>query len=337
MLSERVIALDAMGGDNAPLQIIQGGVNAAEKFDVKILLVGNESIIKEHLKDMSYNKDKIEVIHADEVITAHDSPTEAIKNKKNSSMMVGLKLVKEQKAKAFVSAGNTGALLAGATVSVGRIKGIDRPAIATLFPNERNFTFLIDSGANAEVKPHYLAQFALMGFIYMQSIMGIDNPKVGLLNIGSEEEKGNTISKEAFKILRESDLNFIGNVEGNGFAKGDADVVVCDGFTGNIVLKFAEELSMSLFRVIKKEITASFISKLAASILSPSFKRIKKRMDSSEYGGAPLLGLNGLVVKAHGSSNDFAIENAIKQCVNFIDSDIVDKIAKKIQESNFSN
>lgn len=327
------IAVDAMGGDNAPFEIVKGCIEAVneDKDNIIISLVGNEDIIKKELQKYSYNKDKIKVVNATEIIETCDVPTIAIKKKKDSSMVVGLNLLKEEKAEAFISAGNTGALLTGATVKIGRIKGIERPALGTLLPNEKGgASFLIDSGANVDSKASYIEQFAKMGSVYMENIIGIKNPKVGLVNIGAEKEKGNMLTKEAYELLENSDINFIGNIEARDIPLGLADVVVCDAFVGNVILKFAEGLGKMLLNMIKKELMSGLITKIGAFLSLKAFKRLKKNLDYAEIGGAPFLGLKALVVKAHGSSDSKAIKNAVLQCKIFIEKDIVNKIQEKI-------
>ena len=323
------IAVDAMGGDNAPFEIVKGAVEAVNEFGSNIILVGIEDRINEELKKYTYDKEKIEVCHASEIISTEEVPTTAIRNKKDSSMVVGLNLVKKGEASAFISAGSTGALLTGATVIIGRIKGIERPALGTCLPTLKGFVFLLDSGANVDCKPSYIVQFAKMASVYVENVMGIKNPKVGLVNIGVEEEKGNALSKEAHELLKETDINFVGNVEAREIPLGAADVVVCDGFVGNVILKFAEGLSKAILKIIKNEITAG-VYKFAALALSKPFKNIKTRFDSEEVGGAPFLGLKALVVKAHGSSKAKGIKNAIKQCTIFVENDIVLKIEEKL-------
>lgn len=323
------VAVDAMGGDNAPLEIVKGAVEAVKEFNVNIVLVGVYDSIKRELDKYEYAKEKIEIVNASEIISTDEVPTTAIRNKKDSSMVVGLNLVKKGEASAFVSAGNTGALLTGATVIIGRIKGIERPALGTCLPCKTGFTFLLDSGANVDCKPVYIEQFAKMGSVYVENVMGVNNPKVGLANIGAEKEKGNTLTKEAYLILENSNVNFIGNIEPRDVPYGNADVVVCDGFVGNVILKLSEGLSMVLLSVIKSEITSG-VYKLAAAMLKKPFMNIKKRFDADEIGGAPFLGLKSLVVKAHGSSKSKAIKNAVKQCMIFTENDIVGKIQEKL-------
>lgn len=323
------IAVDAMGGDHAPVEIVKGCVEAVQELNVHVTLVGLETTVRQELDKYTYDKDKITIVNATEVIGTDEVPTTAIRRKKDSSMVIGLHLVKEGKADAFVSAGSTGALLTGATVIIGRIQGIERPALGTCLPDKKGFTFLIDSGANVDCKAKYLEQFAKMGSVYVEHVMGKENPRVGLANIGTEEEKGNALTKETYALLKNADIHFVGNVEAREIPFGEADVVVCDGFVGNVILKFAEGLSLALLSIIKGEITAGAY-KLAASMLQKPFLNIKKRFDADEIGGAPFLGLKALVVKAHGSSKAKAFKNAIKQCVIFVENDIVTKIAEKL-------
>ena len=250
-----VVAVDAMGGDNAPFEIVKGVVEAVKLYPVKVLLVGKEDIVNKELVSYTYDKDSIEVVNADEVIGTDEAPTEAVRHKRNSSMMVGLGLVKENKASAFISAGSTGALFVGGTVTVGRIKGIDRPALATCLPTLKGFSLLLDSGANVDCKPQYLEQFAKMGSVYAENVLGVKNPTVGLANIGIEKEKGNMLVKEVYGLLENSDINFIGNAEIVDIPYGAADIIVCDGFEGNTILKLTEGLSKALLTLIKGEIT----------------------------------------------------------------------------------
>ncbi len=329
MSKKITVAVDAMGGDNAPFEIVKGAVEAVNELGVNIKLVGIESTVKEELAKYKYDTSKIEVIHASEVITTEEAPTTAIRRKKDSSMVVALNLVKNKEADAFVSAGSTGAVLTGATVIIGRIKGIERPALGTCLPTIKGFTFLLDSGANVDCKPKYLEQFAKMGSVYTEHVMGIKNPKVGLVNIGAEKEKGNALTKEVHEILENTDINFSGNIEPRDIPFGKADVIVCDGFVGNTILKFAEGLSMALLKIIKGEITKG-LYKFAALALKKPFGNVKSRLDSEEVGGAPFLGLKSLVVKAHGSSEAKGIRNAIKQCTIFVENDIVSKIEENL-------
>lgn len=327
----KTIAIDAMGGDNAPNEIIKGAVEALKEVTYNIALVGKEDIINAQLKKYSYDISRITVVNADEVIENCETPTVAIKQKKNSSMVVGLNLVKKGEADAFVSAGNTGALLTGSTIIVGRIKGIERPALGTLLPTEKGVTMMLDSGANVDAKPSYLAQYALMGSIYMENVMGIKNPKVGLVNIGAEKEKGNAMVKEAYELLENTPhINFAGNTEARDITLGNVDIIVCDAFVGNVILKLMEGFAKTMLRILKKELLGDFLSKIGAMLSFRAFKRIKSFVEYDDKGGAPFLGLKGLVVKAHGSSDYKAIKGAIKQCALFMESDIVNKIAEKI-------
>ncbi len=324
-----VIALDAMGGDNAPFEIVKGAVESLKnnKSDITILLVGIENKIEAELAKYTYDKTRMKVVGASEVIGTDEVPTVAIKNKKDSSIVVGLTLVKEGKAKAFVSAGNTGALLTGATVIVGRIKGIERPALGTLIPNKKGFYFLMDAGANVDCKPSYLVQFAKMGAIYVENMQNIKNPRVGIVNIGVEREKGNALTKEAHELLaQQTNIHFVGNVEARDLPSDVADVIVCDGFVGNVILKYTEGFGTAILSLVKEELMSSTLSKIGALLASKAFKNIKRRFDYSDVGGAPFLGLKSLVVKAHGSAKARDIVGAINQCSLFIESDIINKI-----------
>ena len=323
------IAVDAMGGDNAPFEIVKGAVEAVNEFGSNIILVGPQETIEKELEKYKFDKSKVSIKNATEVISTEESPTNAIRRKKDSSIVVGLNLVKNGEASAFVSAGSTGAVLTGGTFIIGRIKGIERPALGTCLPTVSGFTFLLDSGANVDCKSSYLLQFAKMASVYVEHVMGVDRPTVGLINIGAEKEKGNALTKETYELLEQSGLNFVGNVEPRDIPFQKADVLVCDGFAGNTVLKFAEGLSSALISIIKGEITAG-LYKIPAAFLIKPFKNIKKRFDSEEVGGAPFLGLKSLVVKAHGSSKAKGIKNAIKQCEIFVEKDIVLKIEEQL-------
>lgn len=325
-----IVALDAMGGDLAPVEIVKGAVDAVKELNVDIKLVGQQDKINAELAKYTYPKERIQVVHAEEVIGTDEVPTSAIRRKKDSSLVVGLNLAKSGEADAFVSAGSTGALLTGALLIVGRIEGVERPALGTCLPTKTGFTFLLDSGANVDCKAKYLEQFAKMGSVYIENIFGIAQPKVALVNIGAEKEKGNALTKEAYELLEVSEnINFVGNIEPRNIPFGEADVIVCDGFVGNTILKLSEGLSKTLIDIIKEEITAGSY-KIAAAMLKTPFRNVKKRFDSDEVGGAPFIGLKSLVVKAHGSSNARAIKNAIRQCVLFTEADIVGKIKDKL-------
>ena len=333
MTDRTIVALDAMGGDNAPKEMIKGAVQALEKTDaVQVLLVGNEDVIRAELAQYTYDKARIEVVNATEVIETAEPPVNAIRRKKDSSIVVGMKLVKEGQADAFVSAGSSGAVLVGGQVIVGRIKGVERPPLAPLIPTEKGVSLLVDCGANVDARPSHLVQFAKMGSIYMEHVVGIKNPKVGIVNIGAEEEKGNALVKETFPLLKgEKNINFIGSVEAREIPHGQADVIVCEAFAGNIILKLFEGVGSVLISEIKKGMMGSLRSKIGALLVKPALKKALKSFDSSEYGGAPLLGLNGLVVKTHGSSTAKEICNTIIQCVTFKEQKINEKIKESIQ------
>lgn len=329
-MNKIVVAVDAMGGDNAPDEIVKGCIEALNEKDIEIIILGDEELINKQLEKYNYNKSAISVLHTSQVIATDETPTIAIKSKKDSSIVRGLQLVKEGKVSAFVSAGNTGALLTGATIIVGRIKGIERPALASALPNKNGFSLLLDAGANVDAKPSYLLQFAKMGAIYMESVMGVENPKVGLINIGAEKEKGNALTKEAYELLENSNVNFVGNVEPRDACEGVVDVMVCDAFVGNVMLKFAEGLAGTLIGIVKEEIMLGFFSKLGALLCIKAFKRIKKRVDYAEVGGMPFLGLKGLVVKAHGSSNSKAIKNAIFNGCKFAENNFNERLQESL-------
>ncbi|HHX60159.1 MAG TPA: phosphate acyltransferase PlsX [Epulopiscium sp.] len=324
------IAIDVMSGDHAPLEIIKGCVEASQETDATLILVGNKEIITNELKKYTYQAERIEIVDAQEVITMEDSPVMAIRRKKDSSMVVGLNLVKDKKADGLVSAGNTGALLAGGTLLVGRLKGVERPALASLIPVDKGFSLLMDCGANVDAKASYLMQFAQMGHIYMKELMTIDNPSIGLINIGVEEEKGNAVVKETFGLLKASNLNFVGNIEARDISLGQADILICDGFVGNVVLKQMEGFGMWIFKLLKEELTKNWVRKMGAMIIMPALKSLKNRFDYAEQGGAPLLGLNGLVLKTHGSAKAKQIKHTILQGVRLAEQDVVSKIEQNI-------
>ncbi|WP_317854138.1 phosphate acyltransferase PlsX [Chakrabartyella piscis] len=325
------VVVDAMGGDNAPVEIVKGAVDAVNELNVNVKLVGPEDVINAELAKYTYNKEYIEVVNATEVISTDEVPTSAIRRKKDSSMVVGLKLVKEGKGDAFVSAGSTGAILAGGLLIIGRIPGVERPALGTCLPTKTGFTFLLDSGANVDCKPQYLEQFAKMGTVYMENVFHKTSPSVGLVNIGAEKEKGNALTKEAYELLEQTEnINFIGNVEPRDIPSGGVEILVCDGFIGNTILKLSEGMAKTMIQIIKGEITKGAY-KLAAACLKKPFQNVKGFLDADAVGGAPFIGLKALVVKAHGSSNARAIKNAIRQCVLFTEEDIVGKIQENIQ------
>ncbi len=326
------VAVDAMGGDNAPDEIVKGAVEAVGlRRDIKVFLVGKEERIREKLKAYSYGEEQIEVVEASEVIETAEPPVAAIRKKKDSSIVVGLKLVKEGKADAFVSAGSSGAVLVGGQLLVGRIKGVERPPLAPLIPTEKGVALLIDCGANVDARASHLVQFAKMGSIYMEHVVGVSNPKVALVNIGAEEEKGNALVKETFPLLKECrDINFIGSIEAREIPHGQADVIVCEAFVGNVILKLYEGVGAVLVSKIKDGMKTSLRSKIGGLLVKPALKETLKSFDATEYGGAPLLGLKGLVVKTHGSSKAQEVKNSILQCVTFKEQQIHDKIKENI-------
>lgn len=325
------ITLDAMGGDNAPKAQVLGAMKAVEAFsDVEITLIGNEAEISPYLT----NNERIRVIHTEEKILSTDEPVRAVRRKKNASMVLAARQVADGEADACISSGNTGALMAAGLFVVGRIEGIERPALSPTLPtiDGKGFVFL-DVGANAEAKPEHLLQFAIMGSVYAQKVRGIEKPRVGLLNIGTEEKKGNELTKQAFTLLQESsDITFIGNVEARDLLNGPADVVVTDGFTGNMVLKTLEGTAMSVFSMLKTALMSNMKSKIAAALVKPELKGIKNQMDYSEYGGAGLFGLKAPVIKAHGSSDANAVYNAIRQTRDMVSHDVIPTIAKTIEK-----
>lgn len=330
------IALDAMGGDNAPGEIIKGAVDAVEKRkDIKVFLVGREECIKNELKQYNYSGEQFEIINASETIEMAEPPVMAIRRKKDASMVVALNMVKSGEADAFVSAGSSGAILAGGQLIVGRIKGVERPPLAPLLPTETGVSLLVDCGANVDARPSHLLQFAQMGSIYMEHVVGIKNPRVAIVNIGAEEEKGNALVKETFPLLKECEgINFIGSIEAREIPHGGADVIVCEAFTGNVILKLYEGVGAVLVDRIKAGMLSTFRSKIGALLVKPALKQTLKQFDASEHGGAPLLGLKGLVVKTHGSSKAREICNSLIQCVTFNEQQINDKIKEKIQQEN---
>ncbi len=324
------VVLDAMGGDFAPQVPVMGAVQAVKDFDISVVLVGDETLIKKELGKYSYPKDRLEILHAPSSVRMDEQPSKALK-KRDSSIYLGLNLLKEGKADAFVSAGNTGAVMAVSLFTVGRIKGVDRPAITAVLPNLKGYTFLLDVGANVDCKPYHLLQFAIMGSAYAKYVLNEENPRVGLLNVGEEEGKGNELTKEAYRLLKSANgINFIGNAEGRDIYSGDFDVIVCDGFVGNVCLKLSESLAKILAKILKEEIDKHFISKIGAITLKPAIKGFKRRIDYAEIGGAPLLGLNAPVIISHGSSNAKAIKNAIKTAVSFAQSKVNQHIEREI-------
>ncbi len=336
-MQEKVrVVLDAMGGDFAPAEPVKAAVEAVkDRDDITVILVGIEDVIKKELQKYTYKEGSIEVVHASEVIETGEPPVSAIRKKKDSSITVGMNLVKRQEADAFVSSGSTGAVLVGGQLIIGRIRGIERPPLAPLIPTEKGVSLLIDCGANVDARPSHLIQFAKMGSIYMENVVGIKNPRVGLVNIGAEEEKGNALVKETFPLLKEcKDINFIGNVEARDIPSGVCDVIVTEAFVGNVILKLYEGTASTLVKVIKKGLMGSLKSKIGALLVKPALKETLKSFDASEHGGAPMLGLKGLVVKTHGSATYVEQKNAIYQCVEFSKQNINEKIKEHLIPSD---
>lgn len=325
------IVLDAMGGDNAPQATCEGALLAlrADK-ELTIILAGDPKQIAPYINNAEDVKERLIVLDAPEVITNNESPALAIRQKKDSAIVRGMLMVREGEADGFVSAGSTGAVLVGGMLRLGRIPGIERPALAPLLPGKKGHFLLIDCGANVDCKPEYLAQFGLMGDAFMEKTMGIARPRIGLVNNGAEEEKGNALYAEAHQLLKKKDINFVGNVEARYIPADQADVIVCDGFDGNIILKYTEGVAETLLGMIKQELMADTRSKIGALLAKPAFARVKKLMDYTEVGGAPLLGVRGAVVKAHGSSNAKAIFGAIRQASLMIRSKVPEAIEQKL-------
>lgn len=334
------VVVDAMGGDNAPVEPIKGAVEAVkERKDIKVILTGDQAVIEKELKKYpDCPKNQIEVVHTSEVIETAEPPVLAIRKKKDSSIVVGLNMVKKQEADAFASSGSTGAVLVGGQVIVGRSKGVERPPLAPLIPTKKGVSLLIDCGANVDARPSHLVQFAKMGAIYMEHVVGIKNPRVAIVNNGAEEEKGNALVKETFPLLKAcKSINFIGSIEARDIPAGYADVVVCEAFVGNVILKLYEGVGATLLETIKGGLMSSFRSKMGALLVKPALKATLKTFDASEHGGAPLLGLKGLVVKTHGSASAVEIRNAVFQCVQFKQQKINEKIAERINEETEGN
>lgn len=328
------IAVDGMGGDNAPYAVVDGCIEALKEYsEIEIYITGPEEQIKGLFEKQDYDKNRVKFVNATEVIGTNEHPVMALRRKKDSSIAKALRLVKDKECDAVISAGSTGAFLAGCTLIVGRIKGIERPALAPIMPGKNGPFMVIDCGANVDSKPHYLVQFAKMGDVYFKNVMGVKEPKVGLVNNGAEEEKGNELTKEAHKLLKqETDFNFIGNVEPREVPLGDTQVLVCDGFVGNAILKLYEGTASTILSMIKEEIMSSTVSKIGAIFLKPVFKSLKKKMDYKEYGGAPFLGVDGICVKAHGSSDGKAFKNAIRQARLFHTNDLIAKLKAEIEK-----
>ena len=327
------IILDGMGGDNAPAAVVEGAVIASKEIEHEIVIIGQEELIQNELNKYRYNPKKISVVNAREVITNEEAPVRAVRSKKDSSIVRGVNMVKNGEGDIFISAGSTGALLSGGLFILGRIQGIDRPALASVYPIVGGTpSLLVDAGANAECKPNNLLEFGIMGNIYMEKVIGRENPKVGLVNIGTEAAKGNTLTKAAYELLEQSDMNFIGNVEAREVPKGVCDVIVCDGFTGNVVLKLTEGLAWNILQVIKKKFTDGVKAKLGAALLIDKLSELKTEFDYSEYGGAPILGVKGPIVKMHGSSSANAVKNTILKGIPYVEEKVVETIQNSVLE-----
>ncbi len=326
------IAVDAMGGDYAPREIVLGALEAV-RDGYEIVLVGDREKIMAELDSADkkgINPDSIEILHTSEVIDMDEHPAAAVRRKKDSSIVRAIQMLKEEKVSAFVSAGNTGAVMTSALLGLGRIRGIERPAIASVLPSQKKGTVFLDVGANLDCKPKYLVQFAIMGSLYAEKVLGITRPKVALLNIGEEECKGNELTQSVYFLLKEEEINFVGNIEGRDIFKGDINVIICDGFIGNIVLKTCEGLAASLIAMLKEELARNWLFKFGTVLALPALKRIGKKVDYTEYGGVPLLGVNGVVVVSHGSSNSHAVKNAIKVAAETAKSNLVASITDSI-------
>ena len=326
------ILVDAMGGDNAPEQIILGSVDAIRDFNLNIIFCGKKNIIEENLISCKDVLNRVDIIDAEEIITNEDKPVNAVRRKKKSSLVMGMTALNSGEADAFVSAGNTGAILSGGVFITGRIPGIERPALAPLFPNGDRCSVMLDVGANVDCKPVFLYQFAKMGTVYMEEVIGVQNPSVGLINIGIEEEKGNKLVRETYKMLENSNLNFTGNVEARDIIKSNTDVLVCDGFVGNMLLKATEGVMIELMNGLKNTVAETLTGRIGGFLIRNQVRKLRSRYDYSEHGGAPLLGVEKAVIKAHGSSDRKAFKNAVKQAKIFVEKDVIGKIKEKIDE-----
>ena len=324
------IVVDAMGGDHAPAAIVAGVVDAVKEFDVTIALIGIQDQVERELAKYQYPKERVQVLHAPEVVEMHEPATVSVRRKRNSSISLGVNLLKEPSYDAFISAGNTGAVVAAATVNLGMIPGVERPGIGLVVPTLKNFAFIIDVGANTDPKPQHLLQYSVMGKVYTREVLGVDNPSVGLLNIGEEEVKGTDFIKEAHQFISDRLPNFQGNIEGNEIYSGKCDCIVCDGFVGNIFLKVSEGLAESAGAMIRREVKKSPLAMLGAFLMRSRLQHIKRLADYTEYGGAPLLGVNGIVMISHGRSNPKAIKNAIRAAMREVEHNILATITREL-------
>lgn len=328
------IILDGMGGDNAPAEIVKGAVQAAAEISDEIIIVGDPKAINRELKANGYKGEQISVRPATDVITMHDSPVKAIRRKTDSSMVVGLNMLKDGEGDMLVSAGNTGALIVGARLILGRIRGIDRPALASIYPDMTGGEpgMLVDAGASSESKARNLVEYAIMGSTFVEKVWGRENPRVGLVNLGAEESKGTSVTKDAYQMLANSHMNFVGNVEGRDVPKGVCDVIVCDGFTGNVILKLTEGVSMSIFKLVKNALKSNLKSLLGGALVKSNLAKLKGEFDYEEYGGAPVLGVNAPVIKMHGSSNAKAVKSAILRGIPYARENVVEIIGRELLE-----
>jgi glycerol-3-phosphate acyltransferase PlsX len=328
------IVVDAMGGDHAPAVVVDGAVQAARDLGLEIILVGQQAAVQAELARHDTAGQRLAVHHASQMIEMDEHPAAAVKAKKDSSMVVGMELIKRREADAFFTAGNSGGALAAALFRLGRIRGIKRPALSTIFPSQtpQGYCFILDIGANADCRPEYLVQFALMGSIYAQRVLGVSNPRVAIVSNGEEEGKGNQLVQETTPLLKASGLNFVGNAEGKDILQGHADVVVTDGFTGNVIIKLAEGVSKFLLNILKTEITSSNVSKVGAMLAKPAFDKVKSRLDHREYGGAPLLGVDGVVIVGHGRSDARAIRNGIRVAAQAVENGVLDAVKQGLAE-----
>ncbi len=325
------IVLDAMGGDNAPVVEVEGAIQGVEEFGNDVILVGDEPRIKKELEKHNFSSGKITIKHASEVIEMHDPAAISVRRKRDSSIVVGMDLLKKGQADAFISAGNTGAVVCAATLSLRLLPGIERPGIAIVIPTLKGTSLIIDVGANIAPKPIHLLQYGIMSDAYSQYILGKTNPTVGLLSVGEEETKGTEFVKETHTLLSESKLNFIGNIEGRDVYAGKADIILCDGFVGNVILKISESVADTIMKLLKQEIKANFIATVGAVLSSPAFNELKRKMDYSESGGAPLLGVDGRCIISHGSSTPKAIKNAIRVAAEFVERDVNKHIVEELE------